>query len=82
MGGGGDPVAILRKFPGRATTVHLKESGGGGVVGEGKVKWKEILDLCSTTGGTQWYIVEFGGSPHGPIECARRCLANLRKMTA
>jgi len=81
MGGGGDPVAILKKYPGRAATLHCKESGGGGVVGAGKAPWKEILALCAAAGGTEWYIVEFGGSPHGVFECARRSLENLRKMS-
>ena len=26
--GGGDPYAILKKFPGRAATIHIKEHGG------------------------------------------------------
>ena len=36
--GGGDPVATLRKFPGRARSVHLKDFGGpeGAVIGEGE----------------------------------------------
>jgi sugar phosphate isomerase/epimerase len=81
MGGGGDPVAILKKFPGRATTIHLKEYGGNtGLIGEGQVKWDEILALCSS-GGTEWYIVEqeqYGGGT--PLECSRRSLENLKKM--
>ena len=80
MGGGGDPIAMLKKYPGRAVTVHLKEVGGQGVVGEGKVAWKEVFALCRTTAGTEWYIIEFGGSSLGVFECARRCLANVRKM--
>ncbi len=28
LGGGGDPYAILRKFPGRTATIHIKEYGG------------------------------------------------------
>ena len=81
MGGGGDPVAILKKFPGRATTIHLKEHGGNtGLIGEGQVKWDEILALCKA-GGTEWYIVEqehYGGGT--PLECSRRSLENLKKM--
>jgi sugar phosphate isomerase/epimerase len=80
--GGGDPVAILKKFPHRAATVHLKEYGGqkNAVIGEGKVPWKEIFAICETTGGTEWYIVEQENSRGSSLEAARMCLENLRKM--
>ena len=57
---GGDPIASLKRFPGRSRTIHLKESGGPdtAVVGEGDVNWKEVFAICETTGGTKWYIVE------------------------
>ncbi len=81
MEGGGDPVAMLKKYPGRSTTVHLKEYGGpaGAVIGQGVVPWKEVLEICETTGGTAWYIVEheIGQNPMGSI---RGCLEGLRKM--
>ena len=46
LGGGGDPYAILRKFPCRSATIHIKEFGGepGAPIGEGKVKWNEIFE--------------------------------------
>ena len=84
MGGGADVVAILKKYPGRALTLHIKEHGGGPktVVGEGDAKWKEIIPLAQTTGGTQWYIIEHerGGQP--PMEAVEKCLVNFRKMVA
>jgi sugar phosphate isomerase/epimerase len=83
LGGGGDPYATLRKFPGRSATVHLKEHGGkpGACVGEGDVKWSEVFELCETTGKTEWYIVEQEGyGSLSPMEAVKRCLQNLRKM--
>jgi sugar phosphate isomerase/epimerase len=84
LGGGGNPIAYLKKFPGRSATIHLKEHGGkpGAVVGEGDVNWPEVFQLCETTGKTEWYIVEqeayaSGGSP---LDCVARCVKNLRKM--
>lgn len=81
LGGGGDPVAILKKFPGRATTIHLKEHGGPrtAVIGEGDTKWNEIFELCEA-GGTQWYIVEHERGGPDPIGDVKRCLEGLRKM--
>jgi len=79
--GGGDPVAVLKKFPGRATTIHLKEYGGDAkaVIGEGLTKWKEVFDLCEA-GGTQWYIVEHERGGPDPLGDVKRCLQGLQKM--
>lgn len=60
MEGGGDPLPIMKQFPGRCETVHLKEFGGphGAVVGEGNVDWKGVFEWCPVHGGTRWYVVE------------------------
>jgi sugar phosphate isomerase/epimerase len=81
MSGGGDPVAILKKYPGRSASVHLKEFGGpeAAVIGQGVIPWAEVLQVCETTGGTAWYVVEHevGDDPMGNI---KGCLEGLRKM--
>jgi len=81
LDGGGDPVAILKKYPGRSITVHLKEHGGpeGAVIGQGDVAWQGIFTVCESTGGTLWYIVEheIGGNPMASI---KGCLEGLRRM--
>ncbi len=76
--GGGDPVAVLRKFPGRARSVHLKEYGAP-VIGEGKADWAEILRLCETEHKTEWYVVEEERTGVG-FDDVRDSLNNLRKM--
>ena len=81
MGGGCDPVATLKKFPGRARTVHAK--GFRGIVGSetDKAPWAEIFALCETTGKTEWYIVEEGGSKElSPLETVKQVMDNLKKM--
>jgi sugar phosphate isomerase/epimerase len=57
MGGGGKPLDLIKKYPGRTRTIHLKEHGGD-AFGKGQVPWDEVFALCETVGGTQWYIVE------------------------
>jgi len=81
MQGGGDPVAILKKYPGRSTTVHLKEFGGpaDAVIGQGVMPWNEVFEVCETTGGTEWYIVEHETGPD-PVGNIKGCLEGLRKM--
>jgi sugar phosphate isomerase/epimerase len=81
LGGGGDPYATIKKFPGRTLTIHLKEHGGakGAALGDGEVKWKEVFELCETVGGTQWYVVEHETGAN-PIESVKACFENLKKM--
>ena len=82
VSGGGDPIATLKRFPGRAVTIHLKEYMGGhgrAIIGEGDTRWDEIFALCES-GGTEWYIVEQGSQKYPPLECVDRCLQALRHM--
>jgi sugar phosphate isomerase/epimerase len=81
-GGGGDPIAALRRFPGRARSVHLKEYGGapGAIIGEGEADWPEIFRLCETEHATEWYVVEEGGEGGLGFDIPRRALQNLRRM--
>lgn len=74
---------IVKRFPGRAITVHLKEFSStmkDAVIGEGEVKWKEFFSVCEASGGTEWYIVEQESYACEPLECVRKCLDNLKKM--
>jgi sugar phosphate isomerase/epimerase len=82
IGGGGDPYAMLKQFPGRSATIHLKEHGGkaGAPVGEGEVKWAEVFQLCESTGNTRWYIVEQEAYDSAPLDSVKKCIENLKKM--
>ncbi len=76
-------VNILNRYPGRAKTVHLKEfssTNPKAILGEGEVKWEEVLRVCATTGGTEWFIIEQETYAYPPIECVRRCLENLKAI--
>ena len=80
-GGGGDPVDILRTFPGRAKSVHLKDYGKPGcVIGEGIADWDEIFRLCDTTQPVEWYVVEEGGPDGLGFDVCGRSLAALKAM--
>lgn len=76
-------LRILKRYPRRALTVHLKEfspKNDRALIGEGEMQWKKLFSLCETTGGTEWYIVEQETYAYPPLECAKRCIENLRKM--
>jgi sugar phosphate isomerase/epimerase len=79
--GGADPVAVLRKYPGRARTIHLKASGGGpdSVIGEDKVNWSEVFAFCEGPGKTEWYILEHE-SGKDPVDAVTRSFASLKKL--
>jgi sugar phosphate isomerase/epimerase len=79
--GGGDPLALIRKYPGRTKTSHIKEFGGppGAPVGEGTIDWKTYFDAYETVGGIEWYIVEHE-TGKVPLESVKACIDNLHKM--
>ena len=79
--GGADPVAVLKKYPGRAKTIHIKAHGAGpeAVIGEDKIDWKGVFKFCEGRGGTQWYVVEHETSKD-PIDAVRRNYAALKRM--
>jgi sugar phosphate isomerase/epimerase len=81
--GKGDPVKYIRKYPGQAATVHLKEVGKDNpLVGDGDVPWADVFSACETVGGTEWYIVEQERYPKGmdPMKAIEGCIVNLKKM--
>lgn len=81
LAGGADPVAILKKYAGRARSIHLKAHGGSAeaVIGEDQVNWKEVFKFCETKGKTQWYVLEHESSKD-PLDAVRRSFQALRTM--
>lgn len=79
--GGADPVAVLKKYPGRARSIHLKASGGGpeAAIGEDKVDWKGVFAFCESEGRTEWNIVEHETSKD-PLDAVKRNFQALKKM--
>lgn len=68
-GVGGRAAEVIKRFPGRFASLHVKdeirsregEMGGdyeSTVLGKGVIGVKEILQLAKTTGGTKHYIIE------------------------
>jgi len=81
MRGGGDPLALLKKYAGRTRTIHLKEHGGPGDVGKGECPWKDIFQLCETVGGTEWYIIEQENyKQRKPLEAAKQAADFMKEM--
>jgi sugar phosphate isomerase/epimerase len=79
--GGADPVTVLKQYPGRARSIHIKAHGGGpdAVIGEDKVDWAQVFAFCEGKGQTQWYVLEHE-SGKDPLEAVRRSFESLKKM--
>jgi hypothetical protein len=59
--GGADPTVLIRQYPGRAVTVHVKDDLPGRpdpVLGSSDFDWKQFLRTCQSQGATEWYIIE------------------------
>ena len=83
MHGGAESVPILKKYPGRAYTLHCKpwsKKNPKAVIGEDDLPWGEIFAVCEAQGATEWYIVEYEVPGRPALVSVRMCIDNLRKM--
>ena len=78
---GADPVEVLKKYPGRVRTIHIKAHGGGAeaVIGEDKINWKEVFAFCEGPGKTDWYVLEHETS-RDPLDAVKRSYEALKKL--
>ena len=82
MIGGGDATVFLKKYPGRATTVHIKpfsKAKPNALLGEDELPWPDIFKLCETSARTQWYIVEYESDAFPPLISVEKCFNVLRQ---
>lgn len=90
---GVDVATVIRRYPGRATTVHLKPysltigaqdemRGYDPIIGapEDELPWADFFDACEEVGATEWYIVEYESDAHPALEAVDLCLQGLRAM--
>jgi len=83
MRGGADPIAYLKRYPGRARTMHVKDyspTNDKALIGEGVMNFKEVFALAESSGGIEWYIVEQETYPYAPLESVERCLKAMHSM--
>lgn len=66
-GGGGRPLEVLKQYPGRFESLHVKdeiktasgeEKYESAVLGKGIINVKQIIDLARKSGGTSHFIIE------------------------
>lgn len=81
--GGDDPVAYLKKYPGRSPILHLKgygqETGYMTALWESDGDWKELLTTAMDQCNTRTMIIEFGKrGAYDPFDCAEKSLQWLK----
>ena len=74
MRGGGDMIEMLRKYPGRGVTVHMKPYSlkVGHLLRRPHctIDWDEYFEIARKEAGVRWYIVEYMNNiryPNDPI---------------
>ncbi|MGI6172541.1 MAG: sugar phosphate isomerase/epimerase family protein [Christensenellales bacterium] len=84
MSGGADPLKYLKKYPGRARTIHLKPysftTKFDTMIGEDDVQWIETFEEIERQNATRWYIMEYESEALYPsdIEGIRVCFEKLK----
>ena len=77
LSGNGDPIAMLKEFPGRTRTIHIKEHQDKTFESD---FYKEVFRLCEDGSATRWYIVEMGGPEGNGFDVPRQTLGKLRRL--
>jgi sugar phosphate isomerase/epimerase len=89
MAAGFDPVAYVKKYPGRTKTTHFKatvkegDTGKKAILGQDSVDWAGVYAACQSVGGTEWVVLEQETYPDNrpAMDCTRDSLAGLKKIT-
>lgn len=80
---GMDPLTVLRAYPKRFVTVHVKDyhpTNKAALVGEGEVRWKEVFDELERRGGVEWYIIEEESGAYPDLEGIAKSLERMKKL--
>jgi sugar phosphate isomerase/epimerase len=84
LASGGDPVAYIKRNPGRVRALHVKDWSPQKqydvLIGQGIANWKEIFEAAQTVGGVEYYLIEQEAlSGHTEMQTAKLSLAAFRK---
>lgn len=82
--GGGDPAALVRRYPDRLKHVHLKDidlqTGTFLPLGQGDLDLADVLTAVVEAGYDSWLLVELDSADGSPQEAAAASLAHLRGL--
>jgi sugar phosphate isomerase/epimerase len=84
------PAELVRRYPGRTKTCHIKPKvpkgvqGKNFIIGQDATDWKSAIRACQEVGGTEWLTVEQEDYPDGlsPLDATKKSLDGLKKILA
>jgi len=82
---GVDVYDLLERNGGRTATIHLKPystANPDAFIGDDELDWNRIVDLCSKTAGTEWYIIEYEREASPPLEALKANLESFKEVLA
>lgn len=86
---GKDPVAYVKKYPGRTVSTHYKAkflegTTGVNIIGQDKTDWAGVTKAARSVGGTQWIIIEQEDYPNGmgQLESVAASMKGLQAILA
>jgi inosose dehydratase len=84
MAGGGDPAALIRRYPERVRHVHLKDfipsPFGFHPLGHGHVDFNDVISALKEVGYDRWVMVELDSYDGDPREAARISRTELTRL--
>ncbi len=78
-----DPAELLRQNPGRHASIHAKPystTNREAVIGEDELDWADIIEASKTTGGIEWFIIEYEIEGVPPLDALESCIHNFREI--
>jgi inosose dehydratase len=84
--GGGDPAALIRRYPGRVRHVHLKDLRRDPLeflpLGEGQIDFAEVRDALVESSYDGWLVVELDSYDGDPRDAAAHSKTFLDRLLA
>lgn len=80
-----DLVGLVRRNAGRTVTMHVKpfsKKDRDAYIGADELDWPAIMTAAETTGGLEWYIIEYEREGIPPLESLKANLDRFRKLRA
>jgi sugar phosphate isomerase/epimerase len=86
---GKDPIALVKRYPGRTISMHYKAkfapgTSGTPIIGQDRTDWVGLTAAAKSVGGTLWLIVEQEEYPNGmgQVESVAASLRGLQAVLA
>jgi sugar phosphate isomerase/epimerase len=77
------PESFIKRNAGRTVTMHVKpfsKKDPNAYIGKDELDWPAIMTAAETTGGLEWYIVEYEKEGVPPLEALKANLDAFKKL--